>query len=246
MNGKRAPGHFYCHVCSLTARQGDDGLENKRWAAAYFQPGTGRPPSQKAEQWYRFLPEPLSELSQAAETKLDTTASHKSSAKGNIAYFPHPIPPPLLCVLITLPLTSGGKKKEKNGFQLAGQSFFSLLAQQVPPSPTCWDLKLSYSPNPSPPSSLPLQHLPNMPLHSLVQKSMTETTGSVWVKHEVAQVRDGESSQVSKLWSSTGWGGVRAGTNQQCSSNQQWRVQGFCKRQLTSPILGVHSPSLSL
>lgn len=66
---------------------------------------------------------------------------------------------------------------------------------------------------------------PNMPLHSAVWKSMTETIGSVWMKHEVAQVRDGESSQVcskkkstelligAALWSSTGWGGVRVETN---------------------------------
>lgn len=169
---EKEPQATYCHVCTLAARQGDDGLENKRWAAAYFQPGTGPPPSQMAEQWYQFLPEPLSELSQAAETKLDTTASHESSAKGNIACFPHPIPPPLLSFLITLPLTSGGKKKEKNGFQLAGQSFFSLLARQAPPFTNLLGPWTLYSPNSPQIHLLFLSNtFPNMPLHSAVRKS---------------------------------------------------------------------------
>lgn len=211
MNGKRAPGHFYCHVCPLAARQGDDGLENKRWAAAYFQSGTGPLPSQKAEQWYQFLPEPLSELSQAAETK------HESSAKGNIACFPHPIPPPLLCFLITLPLTSGGKKKEKNGFQLAGQSFFSLLARQVPPSTNLLGPWTLYSPN-SP--QIHLLFLSNLSQHAFAlcstkvhdwnyRLSMNETWGGT-------SQRWGKLSGVNTMilnWVRWGEGGNKLGTN---------------------------------
>lgn len=144
----------------------------------------------------KFLPEPLSALSRAAETKLDSTASHESSAKATLPASHTSISPPRLCFLRTLPLTSGGKKKEKgNGFppswsifllppSLAGSSFYHPAGtSDSPNSPQIHLLFLSST-------------FPNMPLHSTVWKSMTETTDSARMKHEVAQVRDGESFQV--------------------------------------------------
>lgn len=119
-------------MCPPQQGKGNEGLENlnRRWAAASFQPGAGPPPSQKAEQW---LPEPLSELSQAAKTKLDSTASHKSSAKGNIACFPY-LNPTSSSLLPHNPTSNKwGKEERKNGFPIIWSIFFSLLARQVPP-----------------------------------------------------------------------------------------------------------------
>lgn len=156
MSRKRVPGHFDCHVCPPQQGKGGDGLENmtRRWAAAYLQPGTG-PPQVKSQKG--LLPEPLSASSQAAETNPDSTASHESLAKATLPASHTLIPPPRLCFLITLPLTSKGKKKEKlNGFptswpifflppcfyQLAGLSILnsplkSIFSSSPTPFPTC-------------------------------------------------------------------------------------------------------------
>lgn len=140
-----------------------------------------------------------------------------SSAKGNIACFPHSIPPPLLCFLITLPLTSGGEKKEKNGFQLAGQSFFSLLARQVPPSTNLLGPWTLYSPN-SP--QIHLLFLSNLSQHAFAlcstkvhdwnyRLSMNETWGGT-------SQRWGKLSGVNTMilnWVRWGEGGNKLGTN---------------------------------
>lgn len=81
------------------------------------------------------------------------------------------------------------------------------------------------------------------------------------MKHEVAQVRDGESSQVCSKkkvngaahssntvilnWVRWGEGGNKLGTNLVHQTNNGG-CKEFYKRQRTCPILGAHSPSLSL
>lgn len=155
MSRKRVPGHFDCNVCPPQQGKGGDGLENmtRRWAAAYLQPGTG-PPQVKSQKG--LLPEPLSASSQAAETNPDSTASHESLAKATLPASHTLIPPPRLCFLITLPLTSKGKKKEKlNGFPTSWPIFF------LPPCfyQLAGTLDSLFSTHLSNPSSLPLQHL---------------------------------------------------------------------------------------
>lgn len=156
-----------------------------------------------------------------------------------------------------------GKKKEKKWFPTSCSIFF------LPPSSTgssfyqpAGTLDSLFSQFPSQIHLLFLSNtFPNMPLLSAVWKSMTETIGSVWMKHEVAQVRDGESSQVCSKkkvngaahrsstvilnWVRWGEGGNKLGTNLVHQTNNGG-CKEFYKRQRTSPTLGAHSPSLSL
>jgi hypothetical protein len=84
---------------------------------AYFQPGTGPPQVKSHNSDSKFLPEPVSALSQAAETKLDSTARHESSAKVTLAAcFPNLNPTSHPCFLIALPLTSGERRKKNKWF----------------------------------------------------------------------------------------------------------------------------------
>lgn len=138
---------------------------------------------------------------------------------------PHPTSPSLLPHNPTS--NKWRKKKEKNGFQQAAQSFFSLLTQQVPPFTNLlgpWTLYspnsllksiFSSSPTPFPTCLCTLQYeSPWLKLQAQYEWNMR------WHKSEMGKAlrcvprkKSTELLIVATLWSSTGWGGVRVGTN---------------------------------
>lgn len=138
MNGKRAPGHFYCHVCPPQQGKGDDGLENvnRRRSAAYFQPGTGPPPSQKPEQWYQIPSWALKCIKSSCWNQIGFYSKPRVFCKGNTACFPYlnPTSPSLLPQNPTP--NKWGKEEKGNGFPASWSIIFSLPAWQVPPFTT--------------------------------------------------------------------------------------------------------------